>query len=102
MGNKQLGFENWFLQDLEGLMWRDRRCGGFDQGNVIPEMTVLLLEVAMTKFSPAKSFSIAATTIHILILENKLILYNHNVHVVDFLNSSCDILVKVPVFAYAY
>lgn len=83
-------------------MWRDRRCGGFCQGNVIPEMTVLLLKVAMTKFSPAESFSIATTTIHILILENKLILYNHNVHVVDFLNSSCDILVKVPVFAYAY
>lgn len=83
-------------------MWRDRRGGGFCQGNVIPEMTVLLLEVAMTKFSSAKSFGIATATIHVLILENNLILYNHNVRVVDFLNSSCDILVKVPVFAYAY
>lgn len=101
MGNKRLGFENWFLRDLRGLM-RDRRCGGFCQGNMIPDMTVLLLEIAMTKFSSAKSFSVAAATIHILILENNLILYNHNVHVVDFLNSSCDILVKAPVFAYAY
>lgn len=56
----------------------------------------------MTKFSSAKSFSRAAATKRILILENNLILYNHNVRAVDFLNNSCDILVKVPVFAYTY
>lgn len=47
-------------------MWRDRRrCGDFCQGDLIPRMAVLLLEVEMTKFSSAKSFSIAAITIHI-------------------------------------